>query len=196
MTHKPGKPCLSTRVAKWKAKETKQSKQNQTAIRTQPIWPGPFAPARLARPTWPGPFGPGPFGPAHWAWPFLPRARLGPGPVWALGPFGPRAHWAQRVVFSVCRFWGGFPTERNPCWPRPGARPRSGAPGPWALPQGPFIWPMGPGPMGHLFSGILALLFPCVALLFPCVALLFPCVACRVLASATDPLTFASKATR
>ena len=32
---------------------------------------------------------------------------------------------------------------------------------------------MGPGPIGLLYGGTPALLFPCVALLFPCVALLF-----------------------
>ena len=79
------------------------------------IWSGPFGLARL---------GPGP----DWAQgPFGPRAHLGPGPVWAHGPFGPRAHldpgpvWAQgpfgpRALLGLGHIWA----------------PGVGAQGPWA----------------------------------------------------------------
>ena len=72
----------------------------------------------------------------------------------------------------------------------PNASKRSGGPaprvasagdralGPWALPHGPFIWRMVPGPMGLLYEGILALLFPCVALLFRCGYYLYCPVPC------------------
>ena len=39
--------------------------------------------------------------------------------------------------------------------PGPGPRPWAHGPmSPWALPQGPFVWPMGPGRMGSLFGAI------------------------------------------
>ena len=73
---------------------------------------------------------------------------------------------------SLCALEQNRATQRNnritqgplcagPIWAQRPLGPGSGR-GWWREAHGPFIWPMGPGPMRHLYAGILALLLPCL----------------------------------